>query len=188
MNVAIVGQYCSGKDTVADYLINNFGYKKYALATPIKEIMAKVYGITSKSDPRYRKYAQKIGTDFFRKLDDLTWVNYLMKDIENETSSIVVSDTRFINEAQTFLDNGWTLIYLDCPKKVRIQRAIERDGICDKKTLNHKSEKQVKKIRSKFENHPNFYVIDSTRSKAFVENLVDRDLGLNEKGEINNEY
>jgi len=44
--VGVTGQAGSGKDTVADHLVNNHGYVKIALADPIKRFGREVFGFT----------------------------------------------------------------------------------------------------------------------------------------------
>ena len=41
--LGVTGKAGSGKDTVCDYLVKTHGFKKIALATPLKEIVEKVY-------------------------------------------------------------------------------------------------------------------------------------------------
>ena len=51
---AIIGRKRTGKDTVADYMCERLGAKKYALATPIKEWVAKMLGITLEDLDKYK--------------------------------------------------------------------------------------------------------------------------------------
>lgn len=44
--IAITGKKRSGKDTVAEYLINNHGFKRYAFADPIKRAAMELFGFT----------------------------------------------------------------------------------------------------------------------------------------------
>jgi dephospho-CoA kinase len=147
MNIGLVGGLGSGKTTIANYLTNNDGYKKYSLADPMREIIQKYFGVNDKHDPRYRSLMQKLGTDWFRNEEPLVWVNYLKNRIEQDNEPLnVVDDVRFVNEAIALLSWGWQLIYIDCPVDIRRSRCIQRDGCFDEKSLEHQSEKQVEQI------------------------------------------
>ncbi|MDR2427358.1 MAG: AAA family ATPase [Endomicrobium sp.] len=39
MIIGLTGSYCSGKDTVADYISQKHGYKHFSLSDVIREIM-----------------------------------------------------------------------------------------------------------------------------------------------------
>ncbi len=41
---AFTGLKRSGKDTCADYLVKNYGFQKYALASPMKEVAKIIFG------------------------------------------------------------------------------------------------------------------------------------------------
>jgi len=171
VNVGIIGKYCSGKDTVADYLVYKYGYCKKSLAAPIVWIMNEFYGIKSKTDFRYRRFAQLIGTDWFRSLDNNVWINYLIKDVKkNPRIPVVVSDVRFVNEVERMLELNdlgkmkWELIYLDCPDEVRIERAKKRDGCFDETTLKHESEVGVDMIYNTYKDK--LYIMDSSKEVA----------------------
>lgn len=177
INIGVIGRYCSGKDTIAEYLVRKYNYKRIALADPIRQIMKDFFGIENRSDPRNRKYAQIIGTNF-RSLDKEVWINYLLKKVKQVDKPVVVSDVRFVNEAEKFLEcndlgeTKWELIYLNCPDEVRIERAKARDGYFNPETLNHESEMEVEKIYELYKDR--LYVIDS--SKSIEENYRDVDL------------
>jgi cytidylate kinase len=48
MLIGICGKAGSGKDTIADHLVVNHGFQKYAFADPLKEIV-KVFGFPERS-------------------------------------------------------------------------------------------------------------------------------------------
>lgn len=150
MNVGFIGKLGSGKTFAANHLVEEYGFKKISLATPIKEIMKEYFNIIDKTDPRYRKLAQKLGTEWFRSEDNDVWVNYMIKKAKQSDSYLVCDDIRFVNEATKLLNNNWTLFYLDCPTQIRIDRCRKRDGVFDYGTLNHPSETGVDDILKKF--------------------------------------
>jgi dephospho-CoA kinase len=117
MIIGIIGNKYTGKDTIADFLVENYNFNKYTFANPIKDISKKLFHLNDEqlNDPYLkeikipywdlspREIFQKIGTDLFRNnFDKDFWVkqfeiNYL---INNNHKNIVCSDIRFQNEAE----------------------------------------------------------------------------------------
>ena len=81
--VGLLGLAGSGKGTVADYMVNEFGYEKQSFASPIKDITSTLFGwdrallegdtkesreFREKQQGKYipRDVLQKIGTECFR--------------------------------------------------------------------------------------------------------------------------
>lgn len=141
MILGICGLQSSGKDTIGDYLINNYGFKKFSFAEVLKDIISilfswdrkKIEGITIEDrvwrenpdiwwskelniqdfSPRYAM--QFIGTDLFRKYfkDDI-WVVILKKRIleHSQSTNIVITDCRFSNEINMIRDCGAKIIHV----------------------------------------------------------------------------
>jgi len=123
MLVGICGKAGSGKDTVGDYLVKQYGFKRIALADPIKRLVEDVfvldkhmvYDRMAREQPleswpgwTVRKLLQFIGTELFREnIDDAIWVKSLWYRIcDDKDNNYVVTDVRFPNELQYFKDNA----------------------------------------------------------------------------------
>lgn len=130
----------SGKDTVADYLVSRYGFTRLSFAGPLKDAVAAVFGwdraalegLTPASrewretvDPWWanaldmphltpRWVLQNIGTDVFRRhFHTDIWVHSTMRQALNSGGSVVISDTRFANEALGIAQAGgqvWRVI------------------------------------------------------------------------------
>jgi hypothetical protein len=118
----------SGKDTIADYLVDVEGYTKVSFAQPMKEAMYRlnpritvnevvntalrvgvdVYdwdGLKSRS-PDIRGLLQRFGTEVGREMfGENFWVDYALNSIE-DGSKVVFSDVRFPNEADAIRQLG----------------------------------------------------------------------------------
>jgi hypothetical protein len=60
-----------------------------------------------------REFLQYFGTDIMRKIKDTVWVDYTLKNILTEQSSVaIIPDVRFPNEVQAIKNAGGTMIRL----------------------------------------------------------------------------
>ena len=118
MIIGLVGKKGSGKDTMADFLVENYHFKQYAYAEPLKKLCQDLFCLTDAQvnchalketiDERWnkspRQILQQVGTDLFRKhYDENIWVKILKEKLkmESKDQNIVVSDIRHQNELDT---------------------------------------------------------------------------------------
>lgn len=120
--IGIVGKKRSGKDTVADYLVQNYGYIKLSFASPLKEIIKTLFDFDDEQingnekeiiDDYWnitpRRAMEYIGTNVFRKniselipnIGENFWSDILYNKCKkisekNNDVKIVISDVRFI--------------------------------------------------------------------------------------------
>lgn len=116
--IGLLGYAGSGKDTVADMLVQKYNYKKFSFADPIKEAVSSMFGLTIEeiehlkncpdfvdSTNRTMRYIlQTLGTEWGRNtIDERLWINLtknrIIQHLENSDKNIVISDVRFLNEA-----------------------------------------------------------------------------------------
>lgn len=115
--VGISGFATSGKDTIADYLVSNYDFKKISFAEPIRQSLLELNPIISSNGlflkdiiddigwtlaklqyPSVRTLLQKFGTEVGRNLfGDNCWIDLAAKSI-GSAKRIVFSDVRFENE------------------------------------------------------------------------------------------
>lgn len=125
--IGVCGKKYHGKDTVANYLVNTYGYTKIAFGDSLKDMLRSIFGFTDEQlygnekeniDPYWkvtpRNLMQFVGTDLMRiglkgkfpHIGENVWIMSLQHKIEkliNEgITKIVISDVRFANEA-TFI-------------------------------------------------------------------------------------
>jgi hypothetical protein len=137
--LGISGWARSGKDTVADYLVENHGYVKVSFSTPMKEAMYRlnpritvnevqntalrigvdIYGWEGLKDrsPDIRGLLQRFGTEIGREMfSEDFWVDYALNSIP-DGGKAVISDVRYPNEADAIRQLGG-----------KVYR-VERDGV-----------------------------------------------------------
>jgi hypothetical protein len=125
--IGISGKKQSGKDTVADIILNNSPLlgSKVGFALSLKLEIAKACGVDfefiENNKPVFRPMLQWWGTDFRRKFEgEDYWLNKMDEIIESTEASLkldflIVSDVRFINEADWVKAKGGVLIRVDRP-------------------------------------------------------------------------
>lgn len=115
----------SGKDTVADYLVERYSFTKASFARPLKDACIAAFGFTEEQvngslkevvDPRWnltpREALQYVGTEMFRGWREDFWVNRLVSNLKRKP---VITDVRFPNEAEAVKEAGGVLWCVDRP-------------------------------------------------------------------------
>lgn len=119
--IALCGLKRSGKDTVADYICNQYGYEKQRLAQPLKDALKTLFMFTEDQlesdakdidDPFWktspRRVMQFVGTEMMQysmqailpHVGRRFWVERFFRDY-NPASYIVVPDVRFLHESNS---------------------------------------------------------------------------------------
>lgn len=182
MIIGILGYKRHGKDTIADYLVNNHNFTKYSLATPLKEALQVLFNFTDNQlngdekemiDPMWgvspRQTMQYVGTELFRNnISNLlpnVGLDFWLKCLENKikksgNQKIVIADIRFENEA-TFIKKMGGVIW-------KVQRNIINNDT-------HESESNIDHISYD-------YLIEN---KSSIENLYNNiELAINSTQKI----
>ena len=153
--LGLVGVERSGKDTIADHLVRNHGFKKYSLAAPIRDIGKLMFGWTDEQlagskkdiiDPKTnikpRDFLTWFGTEIcqfgiYNKFPELAntipprtiWANmmrnYIMDNITR--TPIVITDIRFKHEADIFQQLGGILIHVSRDEKETPEQLAKYD-------------------------------------------------------------
>lgn len=121
MIIGLTGQAGSGKDTVADMLLD-YGFSKIAFASTLKAMLTAAGWPEPTREHKeamlpglnftWRKAAQTLGTEWGRSLDPDLWLKIIMLKIKsNPQMNWVISDCRFPNEAYAIRHIG-TLIHI----------------------------------------------------------------------------
>ena len=138
MKIAICGKMCSGKSTLANYIMSSYPeYQKYSFAGKVKELCVELFDMKGKDRPLLIKFANKM-----RDIDGKVWVNQVLKQTEGKTNCII-DDVRYQNEVDALIEDGWTFIQLNVPNETQQKRIMELypDNYKEHfKSMNHISE------------------------------------------------
>lgn len=161
MIIGLAGNAGVGKDTVGAYLVEHYGFTRFAFADAIKElalildpiiqmpglraklsILVGLFGWDdAKQIPEVREYIQRLGTEACRKVfGDEIWNTTLMRKINghlhgNQDARIVITDVRHPSEPRIIRAFAQSQIW-------RIERPDNPLAI----STNHDSEKHVKSL------------------------------------------
>jgi hypothetical protein len=137
--IGIIGTEGAGKDTLADYLVANYGYTKYSMAQPIKEIAKIMFGWSDDQlnnrtkdllDPATgivpRDFFKWFGTEIaqfqiYSRFPSLKippremWVECMTRSVIASTTPVIIPDIRFIHEANAVKSMGGILVHLSTP-------------------------------------------------------------------------
>ena len=140
--LAVGGRMQVGKTTVADYLVERYGFRKYALADPIKQIATRSFGWDGAKDDRGRRLLQEIGT-VGRNYDPELWLERFAEKISaDDRNQLVVDDLRLALEVEYLERLGFACI--------QIVRAPELITIPPAERARQQHETEVELDRLKF--------------------------------------
>jgi hypothetical protein len=139
--IGIAGAKRTGKDTLAQFLVERHGYERHAFADPLKELALRddrwVYvdpagtawrmsdvinqwgwEIAKDEFPEVRRTLQFLGTEVVRSVKPSHWIDlmdYLLLQANLDGRKIVVPDVRFENEASLIRQWGGTVVEIQRP-------------------------------------------------------------------------
>lgn len=137
--IGVVGFIGSGKDTVADYLVNFHEFRRESFASTLKDAVAAVFGwdrtLLEGRTKEAREWREKVdpwwaerldmpnltprwilqywGTEVCRRAfhDDI-WIASLENKLRNSRDSVVISDCRFPNEIASIRNAGGIIVWV----------------------------------------------------------------------------
>jgi len=139
-NLAFIGKKRSGKDTAADFLVREFSYTRLAFADDLKRMAVEtdpyvptVPGVTVRLSvliadvgweyakdryPEVRRLLQHMGQTV-REIDPDFWIRPVMRRVKTAQAwnlPVVVTDCRYLNEAEALRAAGFKLVRITRPR------------------------------------------------------------------------
>ncbi|MGP0579169.1 adenylate kinase [Paenibacillus peoriae] len=143
-NIGLLGRLRSGKDEVARYLSDNYGYMQFAFGDELKADFHRRYPeIPREAKPRagYQAHGQLMRA----LVDEDIWVRKCLAEVKRAYYAhldfrAVISDVRQPNEEEALTSAGYVLIRVEAPDAVRIDRAIKSGDVFNYTDLVHDTE------------------------------------------------
>lgn len=133
MIIGLSGYATVGKDEVAKILVEEFGFTQLSFAESLKQAVYNLnpivqgnqrvqdlvdkfgWDVAKKSFPEIRQLLQRMGTEVARELwNDNFWIDIVYGQIWNYPN-VVISDARFLNEAEFVQDQGGYVVRVNRP-------------------------------------------------------------------------
>jgi dephospho-CoA kinase len=177
--ICLTGYKRVGKDTLADFLVEDYGYINMKFASPIKEAVKNLFNLTDEDMEEKKEIindkwkvtprllTQFLGTEMFQyKLQEVVphigrnfWIYKLIDELEkiydnDKYARVVVSDLRFIHEYEKLKEYmGDEMIVIN----INNSRIIPNDS--------HISENEFQKIK------PDYIIQNNSSINSFKLNL-----------------
>lgn len=193
MIIGICGFQGSGKDTIADYLQNIYGFKRDSFAATLKDAVAAVFGwnreLLEGRTTESRAWREQVdtwwadrlnmpnltprlvlqlwGTEVARRaFHDDTWIASLENKLSRAHNDIVITDVRFPNEIQAVRKAGGVVI--------RVVRGPEPKWYSVAQVANqHPQPNASTEILNDLEIHPSEWAWIGTKFDAVIDNNAD---------------
>lgn len=155
VSIALTGEMRSGKDTVGQYLIEEYGFKRFAFGDGIRKTTQRLFPEMYEQGEKPRKLLQDFG-EFCRTFDQNVWVNYLFRemlwnDIDPLEDNVVITDLRQPHEYDALLEAGFTIVRVNTKPHIRKQRIISSGERFDQEAFQHDTEKHVREFEVDYE-------------------------------------
>lgn len=120
MIIGLTGSFCSGKDTVADYLVKEKGFTHYSLSDVIRdEIRRRGQQVT-------RDTLVKTGTELRTRYGYQVLARRVLRKLKKGKNYIITSIRHSGEVAALRKNKGFRLIFVDAPSRVRFNRMTAR--------------------------------------------------------------
>jgi hypothetical protein len=140
MIIGVCGFIGSGKDTVADYLVNFHEYRRESFANSLKDAVAQVFGwdrtLLEGRTAQAREWREQVDSWWAKRLNmpeltprlmlqlwgtevcrsgfhDDIWIASLENKLRNSEDNVVISDCRFPNEIKSLRASGGIILRVE---------------------------------------------------------------------------
>jgi hypothetical protein len=178
MIIGLSGYAQVGKDSVANILVENYGYQRIAFADPIRKLLYEMnpavkdggyrvqgvvdgYGweVAKTAFPEVRNMLQTLGVGARKVFGDMFWVQQALRQVHSE-GNFVITDVRYPNEAKAIKEYDDSQIW-----------RIKRSGVIPVNAHASETAMDGEKVDQIFINNgtlEDLKVLINTRMRAYV--------------------
>jgi dephospho-CoA kinase len=138
MNIALYGRSGSGKTTIAQFLVKNYGYNRCSTGDACRHVSKFLFQSESK------KILNQV-TDAMRIIDQNVWLRTALTLVPDD-SLIVFDSMRFFNDYNYLKARSFSLWKVEAPIELRLERLYQRGQLYDlEEDENHITETELEK-------------------------------------------
>jgi len=155
-HIGLIGKLRAGKDVVAAYLADKYGYTRFAFGDELKRDFHRRYPEIPR-EPKPRAGYQFHGQFMREHLGEDVWIDACFANIAERAEVLdyyaeyygrppfraVITDVRQANEYHALKSAGYTLIRVTAPDAIRVDRAIKSGDKFDYSDLMHGTETEL---------------------------------------------
>ena len=170
MRIALSGLKRAGKDTVGSYLIQNYSCKRFAFADEVKRLARELFPEEFVQNDKPVDLLQWLGSTMRKRNPDV-WINKLSTMIQltkDTVPNLVVTDVRYPNEVQALKKLGFTIVKVQVPVEVSVERCKATEINFTEELLLHESEQLAQSNEQYYD-----YIIDNTGTLEELYKKVD---------------
>lgn len=119
--IGISGTFASGKDTIAEYLVRDFGYTHVSTSDMVRKIAMEKHGSIE------RPVLAQTATE----LRQTEGAGALVVEALKEERPLVITGIRSLGEAKALKSAGGVVLFVDAPLEVRYERVKTRNRDCE---------------------------------------------------------
>lgn len=134
-NIVLIGAEGAGKDTVAQYLFEEYGYQRHAFADALRGIahlnpqwsslvQAHGYEKAKREFPEVREYLINLG-ETIRSYEPDFFVRAMARDYDPTKGPAVITDCRYQNELNWAENNQFRVVYLERDQRFVVPQTIQ---------------------------------------------------------------
>ena len=144
MNFCIFGPRGAGKDETTRILLELIPNAEQLRLADFVVKAANAFGIENPTKTDLTFVGHSIGRKYF---GEDVWLKQAEKRVKDNPDKVfIVSDVRYLNEYEKFVELGFIPILIECDEIERIKRVVERDGYIDLELLKHPNENMYKEF------------------------------------------
>ena len=170
MRIALSGLKRSGKDTIGSYLIQNYSCKRFAFADEVKRLARELFPEEFVQNDKPVDLLQWLGNTMRQRNPDV-WINKLSTMIQltkDPVPNLVVTDVRYPNEVQALKNLGFTIVKVQVPVEVSVERCKATEINFTEELLLHESEQLAQSNEHYYD-----YIIENTGTLEELYSKVD---------------
>lgn len=141
--IGVTGTNASGKDTVAEYLRDKYGFKNYSLSDEIR------IELTNKGLDHSRENLIRMGNEIRENYEANELALRAIKRIKDDNiTNVIITSIRNPAEVEEFKKDfpSFKLIFVDAPIEIRYERSVARGKVGDGENLEDFKDKEAREL------------------------------------------